>query len=247
MKSVDPEEMKELSLLWKRGIELMGDQQGTRKSIRDQLKSDAGNLVDAHMFAFAIAANAVMKKDSVPGKASKSIDERLSLVASFILGVDITEVSIAEGLYVQAAALLKQELETITAIGELVEDRRRDRRTPNIGNSGFPWMKRVYSDLNAAAHVGDAEVLRGLVSRRISEEVAGAALHPLYNRDLSIYFYGLHVILIVLLALQIEDLHDEMYGERFTERENRTLLIVQAILEELGWLDVEKRQRAEEE
>jgi hypothetical protein len=181
---------KELGVLWHRGSELMGNQLETRVGIRERWKADAGDLIDAHQFAFSIVANEVLKKEGIPAKGSKSIDERLSLIASFVQGVDICETTISEALYVQASTLLKQELETIAAIDELAQERRKDRRTPNVGNSRFPWMRDVYGDLNAAAHVGDAEVLRGLVSRRISKEVAGAALHPIYNRDLSFYFYG---------------------------------------------------------
>jgi hypothetical protein len=44
-------------------------------------------------------------------------------------------VAIAEGLYSQAAALLKQEMETIEAIHEFETGKRRDRKTPQISRS----------------------------------------------------------------------------------------------------------------
>jgi hypothetical protein len=230
-------QLMELSL---KGSELMGGQLGVRRSIREKWKSEAGKLIDAHQFAFAVAADIVLKKAAVPGKTSKSVDRRLSLIASFVQGVDICETTISEGLYLQAAALLKQEMETVTALDEVLRDRRKDKRTPNVGNARFLWMKNVYGELNDAAHVGDENVLRSLVSRRIAAEVTGAFLHPPYNKELSFYFYGLHVMLIIVLALQAADLHEEMYGERITPLELRTLVLAQDILKEVGWIQLEE-------
>jgi hypothetical protein len=248
MKSEVPEELvNEIEPLLRKGIELMGAQADTRARIRDRWKDDADRLLDAHLGAFAAVAGALDRKNGQPGKSSKGTSERLSLVASFVQGVDITEVTISEALYVQASTLLKQEMETITALDELTTQRRKDRKTPNVGNSPFLWAKEVYAELNAAAHVADAGVLHGLISQQLSEEVIGASLHPIYNMELSIYFYGLHVLMIAILANQLDHLHIDLYGEGLTDREKGFLVQAIRILQDIGWLRAREKVGGKEQ
>ena len=67
------------------------------------------------------------RRNLQPGSTSPEVSAGLKLVASFFQGVDITETAISEGLYGQAAALLRQELETIAALEEVELGRRRGR------------------------------------------------------------------------------------------------------------------------
>jgi hypothetical protein len=236
LNNISKEQTEELMALGFKGSELLGQQVDIRQRIREQWKLDAGDLLELHQMAFSIVAKQVFRKQGIPGKTSANIDARLSLIVAFIHGVDICETAISEGLYLQAATLLKQEMETVTALDELLTDRRRNRRTPNVGNARFRWMKEVYNELNSAAHVADRDVLKGVVSRRSSPDLVGACLHPPYNKGVTFYMYGLQILLITILALQIAQLHEEMYGEKPTPLEERGIVIIQRKLHEAGWL-----------
>jgi hypothetical protein len=111
--------------------ELMGTQMEHRQRIREQWKKDAGDLIDAHMFATSVVANMTSR---ISGRRferqSKEIEGRLTLTAQFIQGIEICEVAISEALYSQAAALLKQELETLAAIDEFEKVISTTSRTP---------------------------------------------------------------------------------------------------------------------
>jgi hypothetical protein len=243
-----PEEThKELRGLHSAASELMAAQIERRRAIRARWKADAREILDAHNLAFGVVSTLVTKKSGVPGKTSPSVDGRLAVSASFIQGVEICEVAISEGLYVQAAALLKQELEAIAALEEHRENRRKDKKTPNVGNASLKSMKKVYRDLNATAHIGHRDVLNSLVSRRLSEQVTGAFIHPIYSKEIAFYLYGLQILLLVLLANEIDELYQEMYGEELTSAEYRTLAIAVEILVEVGWLETARAARPEEQ
>jgi hypothetical protein len=122
-------------------VDLIAAQLEVHEFVRARWKNDAGHLIDAHQFAFSAVASMIARFSGRPfEQQSKLIEGRMSLTAQFVQGIDICETSIFEGLYSQAAALLKQELETLAAIDEFENDRRKDGKTPNIGNgimSGF--------------------------------------------------------------------------------------------------------------
>jgi hypothetical protein len=239
--------LKELRGLHSAASELMAAQIKRRRAIRARWKSDAREILDAHNLAFGVVSTLVTRKSGVPGKSSSSVDGRLAVSASFIQGVEICEVAISEGLYVQAAAMLKQELEVIAALEEHRENRRKDKKTPNVGNASLKCMKEVYRDLNATAHIGNRDVLNSLVSRQLSEEVTGAFVYPIYSKEIAFYFYGLQVLLLILLASEIDELYQEMYGEELTPAEYRTLTVAGEILLEVGWLEASRAARPEEQ
>jgi hypothetical protein len=243
-----PEEVrKELWGLHSAASELMAAQIKRRRTIRALWKADAHGILDAHNLAFGVVSTLVTRKSGVPGKTSPSVDGRLAISASFIQGVEICEVAISEGLYVQASAMLKQELEAIAALEEHRENRRKDQKTPNVGNTSLKWMKEVYRDLNATAHIGNRDVLNSLIARQLSEEITGAFIYPIYNREIAFYLYGVQVLLLILLASEIGELYMEMYDEELTAAESRTLTVAGEILLETGWLEASQAARPEQQ
>jgi hypothetical protein len=181
--------------------ELMGTQMEERQRIRERWKKDAGDLIDAHMFAASAVASLTTR---FSGKRfeqqSKSLEGRMSLTAQFIQGIDICEVAISEALYSQAAALLKQELETLAAIDELEKDRRKDGKTPNIGNGAMSAFGPIYGDLNNIAHVARDDIARKLVVFQRGE-ICGPTTIPQYDEALARFLYGYHVYFIIGLAI----------------------------------------------
>lgn len=205
--------MAEMEQKLKEGIELLGAQRERRHQIREQWKSEFGDLTNAHLFATSATAILVNRHSGKPATSSKSIDGRLSLTASFVQGIDVCEVCISEGLYFQASALLKQEVETVAAIQEHISGRRTDGRTPNVGRLPM-GLAALYGSLNDFAHVGVQDILRNVISLELNETVRGASVMPIYNKDLALKFYAVHVTLILLNAIEIDRLLGEMYGQQ---------------------------------
>ena len=231
---LDKERLEDQALL-NGGLSILGSQLEARKRIREHWKQVAGRLLDAHLYAVSVTASLVSKRAGEPRDTTDSLNGRLSLTASFVQGIDICEVAISEGLYVQASNLLKQEMETVAATVEFREGRRNDRKTPNVKN--LAWgLSMLYGELNSAAHVADETMLFEIVSSRRSAEIIGASTHPEYNEEFARQLYGLHVCLILLNAMEIDFVLQEMYGDEISEAEARMLFTAFHVLQEVGWL-----------
>jgi hypothetical protein len=117
--------------------------------------------MDAHRMALAALAHALKRRHNQPVNASATplVSRRVVLLASFVQGIDLCATAITTGRYVQAAALLKQEMETLAAVEEVIQKQRRDGETPNVRH--LQWgLGKLYGAMNAIAHVGRMKRLR---------------------------------------------------------------------------------------
>ncbi len=211
-------------------VDLMAAQLEERERIRVRWKSEADALVDAHQLAFSALASMIVRFSGKRfAKQSKSVEGRMSLTAQFVQGIDICETSISEGLYSQAAALLKQELETLVAIDEFENDRRRDGKTPNIGNGKMSDFGHIYGDLNNIAHVSRHDIARQLVTVE-NGEICAPSLIPQYNRDLALLLYGYHVYFIIEASRQTAQIFQEIFGEGLSKQEDAWIFSSMMIL-----------------
>jgi hypothetical protein len=216
------------------GLQLLVHQQEHRKRVREQSKKVHGDLLDAHLLAVSAIANATSEVSGKPGKIDADLSLALSLIASFVQGIDICETAISEGLYVSAAAVLKQQMETIAAIREVQNKTRRSGSTPNVKT--FGELAVLYGDLNSLAHVGQSELMQRLVRLELSEQQSGAPLFPVFNAELSKLFYGLHVCFITMIALEVGVTLQGLYGAGLNEIEDNMLVGAARILQKRGWL-----------
>lgn len=204
-------------------------------SIRKKSKMAYGRLLDGHMLVLGAINAAIQRQNSIPGNTSSVISNVFSLSASFIQGIDACESLISEGYYIQASAILKQELETIAAIEECWKGNRKEQITPNVKN--VRWnLNRLYGDLNRAAHIADKDVLDYILKSQLSFEKVAASIVPIFNKDEAKQMYGLHVCLLVLLLFNIHTLFKEVYGEGLNETELKGAVAGFETLIEEGWL-----------
>jgi len=191
--------------------------------VRNKNRSESlkayGNLTAA--YAQCIAVLDILPKEfaSKPGTTNSSISNRLSLIASFIQGIDICEVSISEAMYIQAAAILKQEIETISAILECLNKNRVEGNTPQVGLLPLP-MRINYGRLNDIAHVGKSDVLSAYLCDPRTQreglddsEKNAISLTPVFDAETSITMYGIHVSLCLKLIDEMCNLFSEMYQD----------------------------------
>ncbi|SPH17923.1 hypothetical protein DEA8626_01451 [Defluviimonas aquaemixtae] len=211
-------------------VKLLSAQMEAREKVRIAWKRDAGDLIDAHQFALS-AVYAMIDRFSGRrfDKQPAAIEGRMSLTAQFIQGVDICETSISEGLYSQAAALLKQQLETIAAIDEFENDRRKDGKTPNIGKGITAGFGPIYGDLNGIAHVSRHELARQLITVE-NGDICAPSLIPQYNRDHARFLYGYHVYFIVEIGRQTARIFEEIFGKGFSKEESELNILAMMVL-----------------
>lgn len=214
-------------------VRLMAYQLEKRHEVRNRWKNDAKELLVAHEFALSAIYRAI---DRFSGRKFEprgpSVEGRMSLTAQFLQGVEPCEATISEGLYSQAAALLKQEMETIEAMHEFVQGTRREGKTPVIGGRLAGWGP-IYGDMNAIAHVARRDITLQLVHVKIGD-LAAPSLVPVYNFELSKLLYGIHVFMIFDVARLNHDLFRELYGEGLDDEEFRWLAASTRILTDVG-------------
>ncbi len=174
-----------------------------RAEIRNQSKNASPNLLTAHQFAFSAV---ISYQDRIQGLKFEASDDstkgRMSLLAQFIQGIDITETAISEGLYANAANLLKQELEILAAIEEFEVNQRRDGRVPKfigrVSNFG-----RRYGEFNDIAHPTKKEIVASLAEFSDGERY-GATTIPKFNKNLYQILYGTQTMFLIILLNQMQ-------------------------------------------
>ncbi|MEK5146727.1 hypothetical protein MKX53_06770 [Psychrobacillus sp. FSL K6-4615] len=216
-------------------IKLFEQTQIKRVENREVSKQNYSLLLDAHLSATACIGSLLYKNNLRLGKSNESISGRLSLIASFVQGIDLCETSISEGLYAQAANLLKQELETIAALEEFIAGNRKDGKTPNV--KFVKWdMAKIYGDLNKVAHVSDRKSFDPLFQIGSLGDAYPVSMLPIYNKEISRELYAYHVAFIIQIANHLILLHNELYEEEATTTEYLMLAGAIKRLEDEGYL-----------
>lgn len=219
-------------------VRLLTDQMEHRIAIREKWKRDADILIDVHQVAFSALAS-VLKRNlgRKVENVSKEQEGQISLISHFVQGVDLCESSISEGLYSQAAALLKQEVEIVSGIEEYRTKKRIEKKTPSIGRGVTAGFGPIYGQLNEIAHLGRHEIAKNIVSGSVGD-LTGASIVPIYQKDLAFALYGQHIHYIILVAKQLEVLFQSIYGEGLNEEEKKWLGGAVGVLVKEGFLEL---------
>lgn len=197
------------------GLEFEGQIVAAGTSIREQSKLDYGQeLLDARLMLTGMCASLLRAYNGVPGRTSKSVSDRLTLIASFLQGLPATETLISEGQYVKAAAALKQDMEVIARIGETIAGRARRGQTPQMKHFPAAGARRFYGELNKVAHPSDIDLLEELLDlAQLPPTTFGVGPVPVYVAETAVALYQLHVYLLYELACELIGLMMEMYDE----------------------------------
>lgn len=219
-------------------VRLLTDQMEHRIAIREKWKRDADILIDVHQVAFSALAS-VLKRNlgRKVENVSKEQEGQISLISHFVQGVDLCESSISEGLYSQAAALLKQEVEIVSGIEEYRTKKRIEKKTPSIGRGVTAGFGPIYGQLNEIAHLGRHEIAKNIVSGSVGD-LTGASIVPIYQKELAFALYGQHIHYIILVAKQLEVLFQSIYGEGLNEEEKKWLGSAVGVLVKEGFLEL---------
>ena len=123
-------------------------------------------------------------------------------INSFFKGIELTELAISRGYYAQANNLLKQEMETLSACIEIRKGKRRNKKTPNT--QYLPYgLKSVYGHLNNVAHVSHSQSLRHVNLSKLEDNSHSASSSPQYNGQMAKGLYGLHIVFMHEIALEM--------------------------------------------
>lgn len=195
-----------------------------RAKVREAFKEEAGEFLIAHELVLSGITSCLERFGGKkwPSDLEKEIrlkvEQVSQLSALFLNGVDICEVAIAEGLYGQAAALIRQHMEILGAIDEVWLDKRNPRSTPKV-SSLAKEIRQQYGGLSELAHAAVPDYLNRMHTV-MRGDLVGAAIVPSYNKDMSLYLYRLELGLLFHFAQRQENALETAYGgEAFTAEE----------------------------
>ena len=234
------ESKEAIESLFEAAMGLLGLQVAAGDSIREQSKERYGHLLDAHMLVTGALGSAITRRDGERAAIVGDSQRQIVIIAAFIQGLNLVECSISEGYYIQAAALLRQELEMIAALEEIKRGKRVDKRTPNVGH--VPWsLATLYGDLSKATHAADHDVLQEILapdSSALPKYTTGVTVVQQFQDELSWRLFGFHVALLILLAVHLNDHHGSIHGEGLIDFEIQAVRNAQDLMIEGGWLVV---------
>jgi hypothetical protein len=159
----------------------------------------------------AIAEATYAAKSGVPGTTTRSVSDRLILIASFFQGVGPTETLISEGQYAKAAAALKQDLEILTRVHETLQGVAVAGKTPNVKYAPT-GAGRLYGQLNDVAHPSSPELLAAFLGRQDEGDARGVSYEPVFAAETALALYELHVWLLFETCRELLRLMHDLYG-----------------------------------
>lgn len=210
--------------------------------VREQSKAAYRRLVDAHLLITGVLAAALLRINAKIIPITNTSEERNALFASYVIGIEACERAIEEGRYLQAHALLRQEMETLAQLKSVAAGNRNRDRSPNVAVLEKS-LARLYDDLSSAAHVSKHHIVRAATEWEVSHEnmpgpTSGTRYFPAFVGELARRSFGVHLMLTIGLIEEISiDLHEQHGDAAFTEREVEAvdlaveLMIAEGVLE----------------
>jgi hypothetical protein len=150
---------------------------------------------------------------------------RALIQTAVLQGMHATENCIIEGFYVQAAPLVRQEMEAVEALREIRQGLRLSGRTPRLRT--LKHHGRIYSQMTELAHFSKCELLHHLLW-----DGSSVLVDPRFNRKFARFLFATHLNALVGIALDAANLFEKLRGKHLLEVEQEHLEIALGILVE---------------
>lgn len=213
--------------------------------VRELTMRAYGRLSEAHMLLSGVLASAILKVDGKIVEASQVGQERSALFASFVIGMELSETAIADGRYLQALTLLRQELETVAQLTLISKGKRKDGEVANI-KVLEKSLARFYGELSAAAHVSKHDLVRTATELDVSELdvpefTVGTRYYPAFNEGLARRAFALHLVLILKIIERMSEEHDMRHSPEdcFGEMESIAVHLAAALMKSEGLVELD--------
>lgn len=205
---------------------------GVQKMFGDQARVKAkqayGRLIDAHLLVAGVLGAGLLRTNGVVTPTTATSEERNALFAGFVIGLNACESAIEEAHYLQAHALLRQEMEILAQLKAVREGRRKPNGSPNV-TTLEKSLRRLYGDLTAAAHVSRHDVVESVTAwegpmEGLPGPTAMTRYFPETDAGLARRSFALHITMIIHLIEELSLDYDERHPDHaFTDRERVAL------------------------
>ena len=226
---------------------IYGVQKHYGDKVRQETKEAYGRLVNAHLLIAGVLGAALLR---INGKivpiTSDSSGERDALFGAFIIGMGLCEDAIEQGRYLQAQALLRQEMETIAQLKAVRAGKRNEQRSPNVGCLEKS-MARLYDQLSAAAHLSKHWIVKAATEWEMSGDhlpgpTSGTRYFPAFDRDVARRCFALHLQLTISLIEELSlDLDERHEDDAFTDEDSKAITLAMQLMEMEGMVTLVDR------
>jgi hypothetical protein len=202
---------------------LFAVQKTSGDTVRKQSIAAYKRLVDAHLLITGVLAAALLRVNGKITPITVTSEKRSALFASFVIGMESCETAIVEGRYLQASALLRQEMETVAQIKQIQAGKQCEQKA-NV-KILEKSLRCLYSELSNAAHVSKHHIVRAATTWNISdldlpELTSGTSYFPVFDEGLARRSFSLHLMLIIRLIEEFSiDLNEQFKHDGFTDHE----------------------------
>lgn len=213
--------------------------------VRRQSMSAYGRLRDAHLLLTGVLGAALLRVNGKITEYLPAYELCEPLYASFVIGLESSEGAIAEGRYLQAHALLRQEMETVAQLVAIRQGRRQEGKQPNVAVLEKS-LARLYGELSASAHVAKHNIMRAATEWDMSGfevpgPTSGTRYFPAFDSGLARRSFGLHLMLILRIIEQMSIDYSERYTEEdwFSERDSEALNLAILLMRAEGMVELD--------
>lgn len=228
---------------------------GVQKMFGDQARAKAkqayGQLNDAHLLVAGVLGAGLLRTNGVVTPSTATSEERNALFAAFVIGLNACESAIEEARYLQAHALLRQEMEILAQLGAVRQSRRKPNGSPNVA-ALEKSLRRLYGDLTAAAHVSRHDIVESVTAwDGPMEDLPGPTSMTRYfpetDDGLARRSFALHIYLMIHLIEELSlDLAERHPEHAFTDGERKALNHAVALMIAEGLVELDDTEALEE-
>lgn len=211
----------------------------------EQTKKAYRHLLDAHLLICGVLATGMLRTNGKIVRATDATEERSALFASYFIGMDLCERAIEEGRYLQAHALLRQEMETLAQLKAVSRDTRNEGRSPDVAVLEES-LRRTYSELSSAAHVSKHNIVRQATEYTITNmDIPGpttaSRFFPGFDEKLARRSFTLHLMLTLgVLEEYSKDVnarHEE--EDCFSVRDTEAVTLAMKLMQSEGMIEMD--------
>ena len=198
------------------------------EAVRSQSAQRYGRLWDAYITIGELLSSLNLQGAEDPISVPESASQRISLTANLLQSTTIVEQTISSGFYWAASALLRQHMEALARITHIRDGKPPiASRSPNVSVLPFN-LSSNYGRLSELAHVSRGELLSDFALSSSGEEIATCV--PTYREEWSRHLLHVHIAHMIVLAIEIDLLHKELYPRKAKIDSNSRLQEVATIL-----------------
>jgi len=214
VRAVNPQWFLDIEPVLQKASELRQELDAVAEAVRGETaKAVDGNLVNGKWLLLATVKLLQAAYPYPPVIQTESDKERLILLLAFVQGHAYVEELIAEGQYIKACSVLRQDYEILTRMRELRGGVDRRGEVPNIKHAP-EGTQRFYSQLTAIAHPATPLLLLNFLRgwEGAASDV-GISHLPHFVAPLASHLMTLHVWMVFEVTREALLLFMDLYGE----------------------------------